>query len=169
MAGEAAVERLAAGEAGGGFRGGGEDGADVVGGAEALEHAAVEEGFEGGFEEEDDGAGGLFEEELVGELLGGAAAEGEDGVGEAEGVGEGGGFEVAEVGFAVGGEECGDRGAGACFEVVVEVEKLPAEGLREQTAGGGFAGTHETGEDDAVEGGGQGDGGGLDRHGGVGG
>ena len=121
-AGEAGVEGVPVGEAELGGGGVFEDGAGDV-----LEHAAVEEGGEGGVEEDGEGGGGLLEEEAVGEAFGGAAAEGEDGVGAAEGGGEGGGLEAAEVGLAVVGEELGDGGAGAGFEVGVEVEEGPAE------------------------------------------
>ncbi len=94
--GEAAVEGMAFLEAKLGGGGVGEDGAGYV-----LQHAAVEEGGEGGVEEDGEGGGCLLEEEAVGEFFRGAAAEGEDGVVLAEGGGEGGGFEAAEVGFAV--------------------------------------------------------------------
>ena len=143
---EAAVERVAAFEAelsGGGV---GEDGSGDV-----LQHASVVEGGEGGVEEDGEGAGGLLEEETVGEVFRGATAEGEDGVGAGEGRGEGGGFEAAEAGFALLGEELGDGGAGAGFEVGVEVEEVPVEAVGEETADGGFACAHETGEDETFE------------------
>jgi hypothetical protein len=39
-----------------------------------LQHATVEEGGEGGVEEDGEGGGGLFEKETVGEFFGGSAA-----------------------------------------------------------------------------------------------
>ncbi len=132
-AGEAAVEGVAGVEAALSGLGISEVGAVGVAGGrscagiECLEHAAVEEGAEGGVEEDGEGAGGLLEEEAVGEGLGCAAAEGEDDVGLPEGAGEGGGLEAAEVRLAVLLEEVGDGGAGAGFEVGVEVEEGPAE------------------------------------------
>ena len=131
-------------ELGGG--GVGEDRAGYV-----LQHAAVEEGWEGGVEEDCEGGGGLFEEEAVGEFLRGTAAEGQDGVVAAESGGEGGGFEAAEVGLAVLCEELGDGGAGAGFEVGVEVEEAPVEAGGEEAAYGGLARSHEAGEDEAAE------------------
>ena len=162
--GEAAVEGVAFVEAELGGGGVGEDGAGDV-----LQHAAVEEGGEGGVEEDGEGGGGLFEEEAVGELFGGSSAEGEDGVVVAEGGGEGGGFEAAEVGFAVVGEELGDGGAGACFEVGVEVEEAPVEAGGEEASDGGLACSHEAGEDEALEMRGDGGVGGFSFDGGLGG
>ena len=81
-AGEAAVERVAAFEAELGGGGVGEDWAGDV-----LQHASVEEGWEGCVEEDGEGAGGLLEEEAVGEVFRGSATEGEDGVGAGEGRG----------------------------------------------------------------------------------
>ena len=49
------------------------------------------------------------------------------------------------------GEDLRDGAAVAGFDLVVEVEEVPAEALGEERAGGGFAGAHEAGEDDAVE------------------
>ena len=144
--GEAAVEGVAFGEALFGGGGVGKDGAGYI-----LEHAAVVEGGEGGVEEDGEGSGGLFEEEAVGELFGGASAQGEDGVVVAEGGGEGGGFEAAEVGFAVALEEFGDGRSGASFEVGVEVEEVPGEARGEEAADGGFACPHEAGQDEAAE------------------
>src|ERR1017187_5243160 len=147
-------------------------------GVECLHHAAVEEGGEGGVEEDGGGGGGLLDEQAVGKGFGGASAESEDDVAAAEGRGEGLGLQLAEVGFAVGGEDGGDREAGAGFDRGVEVEEIPAEAGGEQTADGGLAGAHKTGEDDTEEMGGQGQGvgrlgglacggvGGLDLHGG---
>src|ERR1700733_10628156 len=86
------------------------------GARDLLKHAAVEEGGEGGVEEDGEGGGGLLEEEAVGEVFGGSAAEGEDDVAVAEGRGEGSGFEAAEAGFAVLLEELRDGGVGAGFE-----------------------------------------------------
>jgi hypothetical protein len=144
--GEAAVEGMAVGEAELGGGGVFQDRAGYV-----LKHAAVEEGGERGVEEDGEGAGGLLEEEAVGELFGRAAAEGEDGVGAGEGGGEGGGFEPAKAGFAVEGEELGDGGAGAGLEVRVQVEEVPLEAGGEETADGGLARSHEAGEDEATE------------------
>ena len=78
---------MAGGEAGLGGGGVGEDGAGGCGIAEVLEHAAVEEGGEGCVEEDGEGGRGLFEEEAVGQALGGASAEGDYG----GPMGEGGG------------------------------------------------------------------------------
>jgi len=155
-AGEAGVEGVAAGETELGCGGVFEEGA-----ADVLQHAAIEEGGEGGVEEDSEGGRGLLEEETVGEVLGGSAAEGEDGVGLAEGGGEGGGLEAAEAGFAVALEELGDCGSGALLEVSVEVEEVPAELGREKTADGGFAGSHEAGEDETFKVCGNKDGGGV--------
>ena len=121
-AGQAPVERMAARVADLGGLGVGE-----VGAADVLQHAAVEEGWKGGVEEDGEGGGGLLEEEAIGEFFGCAAAEGEDGLGPAEGRGVGGGFEAAEVGFAVVGEEFRDGCAGALLEEGVEIEEGPAE------------------------------------------
>ncbi len=96
-------------------------------------------------------AGGLFEEEAVGELFRSASAEGEDGVVAAEGRGEGGGLKAAEVGFTVALEELGDGGSGAGLEVDVEVEEGPVDAGGEEAADGGLACSHETGEDDAAK------------------
>ena len=79
-AGEAGIERVAAGEAELGGGGIFENRA-----CDVLQHAAVEEGGEGGVEEDGEGAWGLLEKEAVGEVFRGSAAEGKDGVGEAEG------------------------------------------------------------------------------------
>jgi len=144
--GEATVEGVAFVEAELGGGGVFEDGTGDV-----LQHAAVEEGGEGGVEEDGEGGGGLFEEEAVGELFGCASAEGEDGVVAAKSGGEGGGFETAEVSFAVLGEELGDGGVGAGFEVGVEVEEAPVEAGGEEAADGGLARSHEAGEDEASE------------------
>src|ERR1700733_2541702 len=48
-------------------------------------------------------------------------------------------------------EELWDGGSGAGFEVGVEVEKLPVEAGGEEAADGGFARSHEAGEDEAAE------------------
>jgi len=158
-AGEAAVERVAEVEAGACGLGIAEVGAvdvagggDRDGGVEGLKHAAVEEGGEGGVEEDGEGAGGLFEQEAIGEGFGGATAEGEDELRLSEGAGEGGGLEAAEVGFAVALKELGDGGAGASFEVGVEIQEGPADLCGEEPADGGFAGAHEPGENDAADG-----------------
>jgi hypothetical protein len=144
--GEAAVEGVALIEAELGGGGVFEDGAGYV-----LQHAAVEEGGEGGVEEDGEGGGGLLEEEAVGEFLRGTAAEGEDGVVAAERGGEGGGFEAAEVGLAVALEELGDGGVGAGLKVGVEVEEAPVEAGGEEAADGGLTRSHEAGEDEAAE------------------
>ncbi len=115
-----------------------------------LAGAAGGEGLEGSGEVDDGGVGGLLEEEAVAELFGGSSSEGEDDVALAEEGGEGGGLEVAEVGFAVLGEDLGDGAVVAGFDLVVEIEEAPAEALGEERAGGGFAGAHEAGEDDAM-------------------
>jgi len=39
----------------------------------------------------------------------------------------------------------------ASFDLVVEIEEAPAEALGKQTAGGGLAGAHEAGENDAID------------------
>ena len=143
---QAAVERVAAGEA---LLGG--DGVLEDGAADVLQHAAVVEGGEGSVEEDGEGAGGLLDEESVGELFGRAAAECEDGLGAAEGGGEGARFKAAEAGFAVKLEELGNGGAGAGFEVSVDVEEVPADTGGEETADGGLACSHEPGEDEAFE------------------
>jgi hypothetical protein len=163
--GEAAVVGEAEAEAGFGEYGVGEDGTVGGSGIQGLEDAAVEEDGEGGVEEDGEGAGGLFEEEAVGVDLGGTAAEGDDGGGHGEGGGQGGGLEAAEGGLAEAGEEVGDGGVGALFEVVVEIEESPAEVLGEGAAYGGFACAHEAGEDDASCGRGEGEGGGGDLDG----
>ncbi len=137
----------------------GEVGADGGGGVGGLVGAAGYEGVEVGGEVDDGGVGRLFEEEAIAELFGGSAAEGDDGATLAEEGGEGGGLEVAEVGFAVFGEDFGDGALVAGFDLAVEIEEAPAEALGEEGAGGGFAGSHEAGEDDAVNGGGFGFGG----------
>jgi len=51
----------------------------------------------------------------------------------------------------VAGEELGDGGVGAGFEMGVEVEEVPVEAGGEETADGGFACSHEAGEDEAME------------------
>lgn len=94
----------------------------------------------------------MFEEKAVGKLLGGAAAQGDDDVILREGAREGGGLQAAEVGLAVGGEELGHGGAGAGFEVLVEIEEGPAELAGKQASDGGFARAHETGKHDAQRG-----------------
>jgi hypothetical protein len=48
-------------------------------------------------------------------------------------------------------EELGDGGSGAGFEVGVEVEELPVEAGGEDAADGGFARSHEAGENEAAE------------------
>jgi hypothetical protein len=55
------------------------------------------------------------------------------------------------VGLAVALEELGDGGAGAGFEVGVEVEEVPGEAGGEEAADGGFACSHEASEDEAAE------------------
>src|ERR1700733_12296693 len=55
-------------------------------------------------------------------------------------------------------EELWDGGSGAGFEVGVEVEELPAEAGGEEAADGGLACSHEAGEDEAAEMGGDGSG-----------
>jgi hypothetical protein len=132
----------------------GEVGAGGGGGVGGLGGAAGDEGIEGGGEVDDGGMGSLLEEEAVAELFGGSASEGEDDAALAEERGEGEGFEVAEVGLAVVGEELGNGGVVAGFDLAVEVEEYPAEAVGEESSGGGFAGAHEAGEDDAVEDGG---------------
>jgi len=154
--GEAAVEGVAFLEAELGGGGVFEDRASDV-----LQHATVEEGGEGGVEEDGEGGGSLFEEEAVGEFFGSSAAKGKDGVIAAESGGEGGGFEAAEVGFAVALEELWDGGSGAGFKVGVEVEELPCETGGEETADGGLPRSHETGQDEPTEMGGDGMGAGL--------
>ena len=59
---------------------------------------------------------------------------------------------MAEVGFAILGEDLGDGALVASFDLAVEIEEAPAEALGEESAGGGFSGAHEAGEDDAIEG-----------------
>src|SRR5260370_12258777 len=115
-----------------------------------MKYAAVEEGGEGGVEEDGEGGGGLFEEEAVGELFRGAAAEGEDGVVLAEGGGESGGFEAAEMGLAVALEELGDGGAGASLEVGVEVEEAPVEAGGEGGGDGGVSRSYRSREHGAT-------------------
>ncbi len=95
--------------------------------------------------------GSLLEEEAIAELFGGAAAEGDDDAALAEEGGEGEGLEVTEVGFALLGEDLGDGAAVAGFDLVIEIEEAPAEAVGEESAGGGFAGAHEAGENDAVQ------------------
>jgi len=58
---------------------------------------------------------------------------------------------MAEVGFAVLGEELGDSALVAGFDLAVEVDEVPSEAVGEESAGGGFAGSHEASEDDAVK------------------
>src|ERR1700677_1128168 len=118
---------------------------------DVLQHAAVEESGEGRVEKDGEGAGGLLEEETVGKLFGGSTAEGQDGVRAAKGRGERGGFEAAEVGFAVAGEELGYSGAGASFEVGIEVEEVPLEAGGDEAADGGLARSHEAGEGETTE------------------
>jgi hypothetical protein len=136
----------------------GEVGARGGGGVGGLLGAAGDEGVEGGGEVDDGGVGCLLEEETVAELFGRAAAEGEDDVALAEESGEGGGLEAAEVGLAELREDFGDGAGGvtgeglATLDLVVEVKEAPAEVLGEECAGRGFAGAHEAGQDDAVEG-----------------
>jgi hypothetical protein len=48
-------------------------------------------------------------------------------------------------------EELRNGGSGAGFEVSVEVEDLPVETGGEEAANGGFACSHEAGEDEAAE------------------
>ncbi len=55
------------------------------------------------------------------------------------------------MGFAVALEELGDGGAGAGFEVGVEVEEAPFKTGGEETADGGLACSHEAGEDETAE------------------
>lgn len=155
---ESLVKGLTSVEAGFGFGGRGEHGADVVGRREALQHAAVEEGLERRVKEDDQGSGRLFEQQAVGELLGCASAEGEDRSRASERVRQSGGFESAEVGFAVCFEERGDGRPGAGFEMGVEIEELPVEEFGQDAADGGLAGAHKPGEDDAPEGRGKGNG-----------
>jgi len=162
-AGEAGVEGVAPGEAELGLGGVREDGTGDGWITEVLKHAAVEEGWEWGVEEDGEGGWGLLEEEAVGEVFGGAAAEGEDGVGVAEGRGEGGGLEAAEAGFAVALEELWDGGSGAALEVGVEVEEAPADAVDEEEADSGLAGNPEAGEDETFKVRGDSDGGGLIR------
>jgi hypothetical protein len=162
--GEAAVEGMAFGEAelsGGGIF---EDGASNV-----LQHAAVEEGGEGCVEEDGEGGGGLFEEEAVGEAFRSASAEGYDRGAMGEGGGEGGGFEAAEAGFAVEGEDLGDGGSSALLEMGIEIEEGPADAVGEEASYGGLARSHEAGEDQALEVGGDGGVGGFRFDGGLGG
>ena len=148
---EAEIEGVAALEASLGFKGRGEDGTDVIGGGDGLEHATIEEDGKGGLEVEDHSAGSLLEQEPICKLLGGASAEGQDRACPGEGVGEGRGFHAAEMSFAVAGEELGNGGAGAGFDVLIEVEEVPAQGSGEQPADGGFAGSHKADEDDTFE------------------
>jgi len=119
--------------------------------ADVLQHAAVEEGGKRRVEEDGEGCGGLLEEEAVGEVFRGASAQCEDDVVVAESGGEGDGFEAAEADFPMLLEELGDGGVGAGFEVVVEVEEVPADAGGEEAADGGFACAHEAGEDEAFE------------------
>ena len=58
---------------------------------------------------------------------------------------------MAEVGFAGFGEDLRDGAVVSGFDLVVEIEEAPAEAVGEEGAGGGFAGAHEAGEDDAVQ------------------
>jgi fibronectin-binding autotransporter adhesin len=128
----------------------GEVGAGGGGGVGGLGGAAGGEGIEVCGEVDDGGVGRLFEEQAVAEFFGSSAAEGDDGAALAEEGGEGSGLEVAEVGLAVLGEDIGDGELVAGFDLAVEVEEAPAEAVGEEGAGGGFAGAHEAGEDDAV-------------------
>ena len=85
--------------------------------------------------------------------LDGAAAQSENKgvcVGQA---GDGGVFAVAEGGLAVLREELRDGRAGFGLEDVVGVEKAPAEALGDHRADSGFTGAHESGENDAANGG----------------
>ena len=166
MVGKTAVDGMAKAEASLGGGGIGEVGTIDDAGGEGLEHAAVEEGREGGIEEDGDGAGSLLDEEAVAEGFGRAAAEGEYGVRAGEGAGEGAGLEAAEMGLAEGAEDLGDGDTGEVGDEVVEIEEGPAEVVGEVAADGGLAGAHEAGEDDAGEVGRE-DGGGWECAGGL--
>jgi hypothetical protein len=127
----------------------GEDGPGYV-----LEDAAVEEGGEGSVEEDGEGAGGLFEEEAVGE---------DSGVPPPRAMTvlrwprrrRGRSIRGGGSGARRGGRRSRDGEAGAGLEVGVEVEEVPAESGGEEAADGALAGPHEAGEDDAAQGGGE--------------
>jgi hypothetical protein len=121
------------------------------GSGDVLQHAAVEEDGEGRVEEDGEGRGGLFEQKAVGQAFGSSAAEGEHGIGVTEGGGEGGGFEAAKAGLAVALEELGNGRSGTLLKVSVEIEKGPSEARGEEAADGGFACTHESGEDETAK------------------
>jgi hypothetical protein len=143
-AGEAAVEGMAAGEA---ELGGG--GVFEYGTCDVLQHASIEEGGEGSVEKDGEGGGGLLEKETVGEVFRGSTSQSENGIAEGECRGQGSGFKAAEVGFAVTLEELGNGSVGARLEMSIEVEEVPLQASREEAADGGFAGSHEAGENEA--------------------
>ena len=60
---------------------------------------------------------------------------------------------VAKGGFSVAGKEFGDGHADFGLEDVVGVKEAPAEALGDQRADSGFTGAHESGENDAANGG----------------
>jgi hypothetical protein len=119
-------------------------------GIERLHHAAVEEDREWRVEKDGGGAGGLLEEQAIGEDLRRAAAQREDDVVAAEGGCERLRLDMAEVRLAVRGEDGGNGHGGAGFNEGVEVEEVPAEACREEAAGRGLAGAHEAGENESA-------------------
>lgn len=150
-ASEATVEWLAKVETGFSFGGGREDRPEVIRRSEALEHAAIEESREGRVKKDDESARSLLEQKTIGELLGGASTQSEYGCGAGESVAQCGGFKTTKASFALAFEELRDGGMAASFEVGVQIEEVPAEGVGKDAADGRFAGTHKTSENDAAE------------------
>ena len=55
-----------------------------------------------------------------------------------------GGFHFAERGLAASVENVGDGAAGGLFDILVEIEKAPAQLVGKSAAHGGFTASHES-------------------------
>lgn len=122
-----------------------------VGPVDRLEHAAIEEDRERSVKEDGGGSGGLLEQEAIGEGLRSSSAECEDEMIAGKGRSERTGFQTAEARFAMLLEDVADGGSGALFQMGVQIQELPTDPLGKEATEGGFAGSHEAGENDAPE------------------
>jgi hypothetical protein len=116
-----------------------------------LRKATVDQGLEGGVEEDDGGSRRLFQEQAIGKAFHGSSAKRDDHMIAAQGMSNRGRLKEAEGSFAMGIEEAGDGTAVPLLDECVYIEEIPPEPFCEEAAGGGLAGAHKTGEHNTAQ------------------
>lgn len=112
--------------------------------------AADEDGFEGGIKVDKMRAGSGEQEVARARVFDGSAAKAQDKAILTGQLPDGLVFELAKVGLAVSAEDFGDGETGGRFDFVVDVAEGPVQVQGEEPAYGAFAGSHKSGEDDAL-------------------